>query len=48
MRAAVFHGAGDVRLTDVADPIPLEDIIPRGFVPLTERRGEHIKILVRP
>ena len=25
MRAAVFHGAGDVRLTDVADPVPREN-----------------------
>src|SRR5438270_6745262 len=24
MRAAVFHGAGDVRLTDIADPVPRE------------------------
>ena len=32
----------------VTDTIRLEDIVPRGFVPLTERRREHIKILVRP
>jgi (R,R)-butanediol dehydrogenase/meso-butanediol dehydrogenase/diacetyl reductase len=32
----------------VTDTIPLEAIVPRGFVPLTERRGEHVKIQVRP
>ena len=32
----------------VTDTIALEDIVPRGFVPLTERRGEHLKIQVRP
>lgn len=32
----------------VTDTIPLEDIVARGFVPLTERRGEHLKIQVRP
>lgn len=32
----------------VTDTIALEDIVPRGFVPLTERRGEHVKIQVRP
>ena len=32
----------------VTDTIALEDIVARGFVPLTERRGEHLKIQVRP
>ena len=32
----------------VTDTIALEEIVPRGFVPLTERRGEHVKIQVRP
>ena len=32
----------------VTETIALEDIVPRGFVPLTERRGEHVKIQVRP
>jgi (R,R)-butanediol dehydrogenase/meso-butanediol dehydrogenase/diacetyl reductase len=32
----------------VTDTIALEDIVPRGFMPLTERRGEHLKIQVRP
>jgi len=32
----------------VTDTIALEDIVRRGFVPLTERRGEHVKIQVRP
>jgi threonine dehydrogenase-like Zn-dependent dehydrogenase len=32
----------------VTETIPLEDIVSRGFVPLTERRGEHLKIQVRP
>jgi (R,R)-butanediol dehydrogenase/meso-butanediol dehydrogenase/diacetyl reductase len=32
----------------VTDTIPLDDIVPRGLVPLTERRGEHVKIQVRP
>jgi (R,R)-butanediol dehydrogenase / meso-butanediol dehydrogenase / diacetyl reductase len=32
----------------VTETIPLEDVVRRGFVPLTERRGEHVKIQVRP
>ncbi len=32
----------------VTETIPLEDIVPRGFVPLTEHRGKHLKIQVRP
>ena len=32
----------------VSGTIALEDIVSRGLVPLTERRGEHVKILVRP
>ena len=32
----------------ISDTIPLEEIVPRGLVPLTERRGEHVKIQVRP
>jgi (R,R)-butanediol dehydrogenase/meso-butanediol dehydrogenase/diacetyl reductase len=32
----------------VTDTIALDDIVPRGLVPLTERRGEHVKIQVRP
>ena len=49
-----FAEAIDIIARDGVDPrhisetIPLEDIVPRGFVPLTERRGEHVKIQVRP
>jgi (R,R)-butanediol dehydrogenase/meso-butanediol dehydrogenase/diacetyl reductase len=32
----------------VTDTIALEDIVPRGLVPLTERRGAHVKIQVQP
>lgn len=30
----------------ITGEIPLEAIIPRGFVPLSEKRAEHIKIQV--
>jgi len=32
----------------VTGTIPLDDIVSRGFVPLIERRADHVKILVRP
>jgi (R,R)-butanediol dehydrogenase/meso-butanediol dehydrogenase/diacetyl reductase len=32
----------------VTDTIALDDIVPRGLIPLTERRGAHVKIQVRP
>jgi threonine dehydrogenase-like Zn-dependent dehydrogenase len=32
----------------VTATIPLGEIVPGGFVPLIERRAEHVKIQVRP
>lgn len=32
----------------VTATISLDEIVPRGFVPLTERRADHVKIQVRP
>lgn len=32
----------------VTGTIPLDEIVPRGFVPLIERRADHVKIQVRP
>lgn len=49
-----FAEAIEIMARDGVDPrhvtetIPLGDIVSRGFVPLTERRGEHLKIQVRP
>jgi (R,R)-butanediol dehydrogenase/meso-butanediol dehydrogenase/diacetyl reductase len=49
-----FAEALEILARDGADPrhvtgtIALEDLVTRGLVPLTERRGEHLKILVCP
>jgi (R,R)-butanediol dehydrogenase/meso-butanediol dehydrogenase/diacetyl reductase len=49
-----FAEALEILARDGVDPrhvtgtIALEDIVTSGLVPLTERRGEHIKIQVRP
>ena len=49
-----FAEALEILARDGADPrhvtatIPLEDIVTRGLAPLAERRGEHLKIEVRP
>lgn len=32
----------------ITGTIPLDDIVPRGFAPLIERRADHVKIQVRP
>lgn len=49
-----FAEAIEILARDGVDPrhvtatIPLAEIVPDGFVPLAERRSEHIKIQVRP
>jgi (R,R)-butanediol dehydrogenase/meso-butanediol dehydrogenase/diacetyl reductase len=45
---AVLAGGGVDRARHVTATIPLEEIVPAGFVPLVEQRARHVKILVHP